>query len=130
MTRRYEALRKRAGVYIVQLRNAREQGLLQEFSDGGLTLPMRGLECGFQGAINARNLRKNCFSSSDGWLACSDWGYSPLTTPWHHPCSRVLRSAISAMNKRFFQLEQALPLANTFTSAFIQRHACFLHQNA
>ena len=44
----------------------REQGWRQEFSDGGLTLPMRGLKYGFQGTINAKNLRKNRFLPSDG----------------------------------------------------------------
>ena len=41
---------------------------------GGLTLLMRGLKYGFQGTINAKNLQKNCFSSSDGGLACSNGG--------------------------------------------------------
>ena len=31
-------------------------------SDGGLILPTRGLKYGFQGNINAKNLRKNSFS--------------------------------------------------------------------
>ena len=34
------------------------QGRRQEFSDGGLTLPTRGLKYGFQGNIDAKNLRK------------------------------------------------------------------------
>ena len=38
----------------------------------GLNLPTRGLKYGFQGTINAKNLRKNRFSPSDGRLACSD----------------------------------------------------------
>ena len=42
------------------------QGWRQEFSDGGLTLPTRGLEYGFQGTINAKNLRKNRFLPSGG----------------------------------------------------------------
>ena len=37
------------------------QGWHQEFSDGGLTVPMRGLKYGFQGTINAKNLRKIAF---------------------------------------------------------------------
>ena len=53
---------------------SRKQGWHQEFSDGGLTLPMRGLKYGLQGTINAKNLRKNCFSRSEGGLACSDGG--------------------------------------------------------
>ena len=54
--------------YALALINFRtfEQGWCQEFSDGGLTLPMRGLKYGFQGTINAKNIRKNRFSSSEG----------------------------------------------------------------
>ena len=51
-----------------------EQGWRQEFSDGELTLPTRGLKYGFQATINAKNLRKNRFSPFDGGLACSDGG--------------------------------------------------------
>ena len=40
----------------------------------GLTPPKRGLKYDFQGTINAKNLRKNRFSPSDGGLACSDGG--------------------------------------------------------
>jgi len=36
----------------------------------------------------------------------------------------------SAMNKCSFHLEPALPLSNTFTSAFMQTHQSFFHQNA
>ena len=50
------------------------QGWRQEFSDGELTLPTRGLKYGFQGTINAKNLRKNRVSPSDGGLAGSDRG--------------------------------------------------------
>ena len=57
----------------------------QEFSDEGLTLPTRGLKYGFQGTINAKNLQQNRVSLSDGGLACSDGGYSPLALPWRHP---------------------------------------------
>ena len=32
----------------------------------GLTRPTRGLKHGFQGTINAKNIRKNCFSPSNG----------------------------------------------------------------
>ena len=42
------------------------QGWRQEFSYGGLTLPTRGLKYGFQSTINAKYLRKNRFSPSDG----------------------------------------------------------------
>ena len=44
------------------------------FRRGELTLPTRRLKYGFEGTINAKNLRKNHFSPSDGWLACSDAG--------------------------------------------------------
>ena len=43
-----------------------QQGWRQEFSDGGLTLPTRGLRYDFQGTVNAKNLRKNRVSPSDG----------------------------------------------------------------
>ena len=51
-----------------------KQGWRQEFSDGGLTLLTRELKYGFQGTIDAKNLRKYRFSPSDGGLACSDGG--------------------------------------------------------
>ena len=44
-----------------------------------------GAKHGFQGTINAKNLRENRFSSSDGGLACSDGGCSPLALPWPTP---------------------------------------------
>ena len=46
----------------------------QEFSDGGLTLPTRGIKYNLQGAINAKNVRKNRVSPSDGGLGCSNEG--------------------------------------------------------
>ena len=61
------------------------QGWRQEFSDGGLTLPTRGLKCGFQGTINDKSLRKNRFSPSDGGLACSDGGLRPPSPPLAPP---------------------------------------------
>ena len=42
-----------------------KQGCRQEFSDGGLTLPTRGLKYDFQVTINAKNLRNNRFSLSN-----------------------------------------------------------------
>ena len=66
------------------------QGWRQEFSDGGLTLPTRGLKCGFQGTINAKNLRKNRFSPSDGGLACSDGRIEPPSPPLVPPLDREL----------------------------------------
>ena len=62
-----------------------DQGLRQEFSDRGLTLPTKGLKYGLQGIVNAKNLRQNTFSPSDVGLACSDRGaiapLSPLALP-------------------------------------------------
>ena len=42
------------------------RGGARNFPTGGLTLATRGLKYIFQGTINAKNLRKNRFSSSDG----------------------------------------------------------------
>ena len=48
--------------YLTQtLSVGRIQGWCQEFSDGQLTLPTRGLKYGFQGTINAKNLRQMIF---------------------------------------------------------------------
>ena len=60
-------------IYVI-ITNVKKQGWRQEFPDGGLTLLMRGLKYGFQGTINAKNLRKNGFPPSDGGLAYSDVG--------------------------------------------------------
>ena len=35
---------------------------------------------------------------------------------------------LSALNERILQLKQVLPLANTFTKVFMQKHACFFHK--
>ena len=50
------------------------QGWRQEFSDGGLNLPTRGLKYGFLGTINAKNLQKIAFHLPTEGLACSDGG--------------------------------------------------------
>ena len=50
------------------------QGWRQKFPDRGLALPMRGLEYGFHGTINAKNLRKNIFLPSDEGLERSNGG--------------------------------------------------------
>ena len=50
------------------------RGGTRTFPTGGLTLPTRELKCDFQCTINAKNLRKNSFSPTDGGLACSDGG--------------------------------------------------------
>ena len=42
------------------------QGWRKEVSDGGLSLPTRGLKYGFQGTINAKNLRKVAFHLPTG----------------------------------------------------------------
>ena len=57
---------------------AQKAGVAPGIFRRGLTLPTRGLKYGFQGTLNAKNLQKNRFSSSEGGLACSDGGYSPL----------------------------------------------------
>ena len=49
-----------------------ETAHLQTLFNQGLTLPTRGLRYGFQGIVNAKNLRENSFSPSDGGLASSD----------------------------------------------------------
>ena len=47
-----------------------KQGWRQEFSDGGLTLLTRALKYRFQGAINAKNLRKkSLFTFQRGAIA-------------------------------------------------------------
>ena len=42
------------------------RGGARNFPTGGLTIQTRGLKYGFQGTINAKNLRKNRVSPSDG----------------------------------------------------------------
>ena len=42
------------------------RGGARNFPTGVLTLPTRGLKYGFQGIVNAKNLRQNSFSPSDG----------------------------------------------------------------
>ena len=44
----------------------RREGWRQEFSDGGLTLPARGLKHDFQGTMNAKILRKIAFHLQTG----------------------------------------------------------------
>ena len=60
------------------------QGWRQEFSDGGLTRPTRGLKYGFQGTINVKNLRKSRLSPSDG-------GYSHPSPPLAPPPDNTFR---------------------------------------
>ena len=62
------------------------QGWRQECYDGGLTLPTRGLKYGFQGTMNAKNLRKIAFHLPAGGCMSRRGGYSPLALPWCHPC--------------------------------------------
>ena len=57
------------------------QGWRQEFSDGGLTLPTEELRYGFQGTIDAKNLRRNGFSPSDGGASMLRRGLYPPSPP-------------------------------------------------
>ena len=49
----------------VRFRVRVRQGWRRELSDGGLTLPTRGLKYGFLGTVNAKNIRKNRVSHTD-----------------------------------------------------------------
>ena len=51
-----------------------EPGVVPGIFRQGAESSDRGLKYGFQGTTNAKNLRQNGFSPSDGGLACSDWG--------------------------------------------------------
>ena len=52
-----------------------------------------GLKYGFQGIVNAKNLRQNSFSSSGGGLACSDMGaIAPSSPPLALPLVTILLS--------------------------------------
>ena len=61
------------------------QGEHQEFSNGGLTFPTRGLKYGFQGTITARSLQKKSHFTFDGIKHAPTVGYCPLALPWCHP---------------------------------------------
>ena len=50
------------------------QGWRQDFSDGGADSSDKEAKIWFQSTINAKNLRKNRYSPSDGGLVCSDGG--------------------------------------------------------
>ena len=63
------------------MRFVQHMGSPRNFPKGGLTLPTRRLEYGFQGIVNAKNLRQTSFSPSDGGLACSDRGAIALSIP-------------------------------------------------
>ena len=52
--------------YSPGLRFVQHRGSPRNFPKGGLTLPTRRLEYGFQGIVNAKNLRQTNFSPSDG----------------------------------------------------------------
>ena len=56
------------------LSSLQSRGGARNFPTGGLTLPTRVLKYGFQGIVNAKNLRQNDFSPSDGGLGRSDRG--------------------------------------------------------
>ena len=95
------------------------RGGAKSFPTGGLTLPTRGLKYGFQGTINAKNLRKNRFSPSHGGLACSNGGYSPLALPWLHPCPTPFRCLDNEVTSMFdfhcFATAHHHPLSRWFT---------------
>ena len=74
------------------------QGWRQEFSNGGLTLPMRGLKILFLGYFHCQKYPKNSFSPSDRGLTCSDGGAiatssPPLAPPLDRLCETVARAA-------------------------------------
>ena len=48
-----------------QAMGLQDRGGARNFPTGGLTLPTRGLNYGFQGIVNAKNIRQNGFSPSD-----------------------------------------------------------------
>ena len=58
-----------------------EQGWHQKFSDRGADSSDKGAKISFQGIVNAKNLRKNSFSRSDGGLVCSDRGARAPSSP-------------------------------------------------
>ena len=60
----------------------------QEFSDGGLILPTRGLKYGFQGTINAKNLRKIAFHLPTGASMLRPGSYSSPSPPLVPPLFR------------------------------------------
>ena len=54
------------------------QGWHQVFSNGGLTLSMRGLKYGFQGTINAKNIQKSLSPSDKGASMPQRMAIAPL----------------------------------------------------
>ena len=63
------------------------QGGARNFPTGGLTLQTRGLKYGFQGTINARNLRKIAFHFPTG-ASMLRWGLYPPSPPVAPPLLR------------------------------------------
>ena len=55
-----------------------DRGSARNFPTRGLNLPTKGLKYGFQGIVNAKNLRQTSFSSSEGASMFRQGGYSPL----------------------------------------------------
>ena len=66
-------------------KSTKYQGWRQEFFDGGLTLPTRGLKYGFQGNINTKNLQNNRFSPSDGGSMLRRGAIAPYPSPGATP---------------------------------------------
>ena len=52
--------------FLFHMMNICARGGARNFSDGGLTLPTRGLKYGFQGTINAKKFGKNRFHLPTG----------------------------------------------------------------
>ena len=75
------------------------------FRRGGLTLPTKGLKYGFQGTINAKNLRKNAFHLPTGGYHAPTRGYSPLSLPWRHSCPNIqlIKQWVTVTGKFSFQ---------------------------
>ena len=70
----------------------REQGWRQGLSDGGgHTLLIVGLAYVFKGAINARNLQKNCFLPSEEGSAVLTDGYIFLSPSLAPPRIGIIR---------------------------------------
>ena len=70
----------------------RQTGVAPGIFRRGLTLPTRGLKYGFQGTINAKNLRKNRLSPSDGVASMLRRG--AIALPWSHSCRQNYANAM------------------------------------
>ena len=70
---------KRVGFSAVKLNL--HQGWRQVFSDRGAESSDEGAKVRLSGSVNAKNLRQNSFSPSDGGLACSNRGAIAPSSP-------------------------------------------------